>query len=216
MELTLFDALVEIIDRRWKEYREPRRRFVKAIKKLLSSLEKCHDSFLEYQGDASKANLRNWRKSLEALEKTVRRIEPTVKIFQANFWAVLSLYTWEEFFLVYAEETGKFHQRDYKKELEEIKVKTYLASIDILTQHDSHAEYALSEPRHSFHDPFSERERELVRRYARYMSENKVDDSATIFKYQGDLKNIDDADFKRVIDKLKDWMRQELKPEELI
>jgi len=92
----MWAKLIEIIERRWQESRQPRKQLAKAIVVLYGALMNCHQAFLRHRNDPNLDTLRNWALSLDSLITTINNLEDTLRIFDASLYARLKHYVASE------------------------------------------------------------------------------------------------------------------------
>jgi hypothetical protein len=73
--------LVELLDKKWSESRQPRRRLAKAIAVLYSSLSACHEAYLAHRADPELGHFRRWAAALDSLVVTLASVEVTLNVF---------------------------------------------------------------------------------------------------------------------------------------
>src|SRR5215831_16811546 len=73
--------LVELLEKKWSESRQPRRRLAKAISALYSALNTCQESYLAYRAARDLDTMRHWATAVDSLVITLARVEKTLNIF---------------------------------------------------------------------------------------------------------------------------------------
>jgi hypothetical protein len=89
-------TLVELIEKKWSESRQPRRRLAKAITTLYASLSSCQEAYLRYRSQPNYELLRRWAMSIDALVVTLNNLDDTLEIFAPEVREELNRYVMSE------------------------------------------------------------------------------------------------------------------------
>lgn len=219
--------ILSLIEKKWTESRLPRKRLAKAILLLYSSLENCHLNYVEFKDKKTTESLERWTRSVRLLVDSFASVERTLQIFAVDLYTILALYSWEEFFRV------RTFQDSQSASYIEINLRSYLASLEIATAITSHiAEEDLELPNMKNWMPLigigvdstvrklssAPDDSEGTRRvfiFDTLLHRSSVNDAEIIKKLDKDLFDLDSLEFDLVLGKFRDWIRRELKIEEI-
>lgn len=94
----MWSSLIGIIEKRWHENRQPRKRLAKAVTALYGTMFSCHEAFIRYQDQPNEKNLEIWAYSIDALITTLGNLQVVLNIFHPDLFDFLKRCAMEEAF----------------------------------------------------------------------------------------------------------------------
>lgn len=232
----MWDTVMSLIEKKWTESRQPRKRLCKAMLLLYSSLENCHINYTDFKSQRNCESLENWAFSVRLLMESFESVEKTLQIFDVELYAILKLYSWGEFFSICSFKDEGDTPSSIKRIEEDLK--SYLASIELaaaITSNIKEEDKALPDINNwepllgigvdssvYLHTSKERLENELkhmrdqaVFTYDILLRRSGVNAGRIIDKFDKDLSNIDELDFALTLNKLRDWLRKEFTIDEV-
>ena len=88
----MWGKIIEIIEKSWKEKRQPRRQLAQCVYMLYLSLEHCNNSYQIYKKTPTIDNYGNWFGAIQELINTFDSIKPLLSIYDEA--VLISLQSW--------------------------------------------------------------------------------------------------------------------------